>query len=381
MAALPSKERGKVMTTNISRRSFVGLGALAPAYLLPAPRSAAAGPVRRVLGKTGLRVSEVGMGVMLTSDPAIVSAALDSGVNYFDTARSYMGGRNEEVLAKGLGARRKDVIVATKCHRLGNRGLVVSTVEQSLRALRTDYIDLLQLHNLSSRRQVLDGENIAALDSLRKEGKIRFAGVTTHGGMVEVMDAAVEAGVYDTVLTSLNFLSPPEVVDAVARTSKAGVGVVAMKIMSGGYRGGEFPGLNPFQAALRWVLGREGVATTIPSMATFEQFRQNVAVSGTSSLFRDRLSLWLYADAAGRRYCRACGTCAGMCPRGADLPTALRALMYSDGYGRDDLAREALAGISLPCDSCPECTVRCRFGIDLPSRLAAALGLADGPSA
>ena len=89
---------------------------------------------------------------------------------------------------------------------------------------------------------------------MKKSGKVRFTGVTSHSNMVEVMDAAVRAGFYDTVLTSFNFLSPPGVADAIGRAADAGLGVVAMKTMSGGYQGDSFPGLNPYQAALRWVL-------------------------------------------------------------------------------------------------------------------------------
>ncbi len=366
------------MKSYLTRRSFLGLGVAAPAAALLPGTATAAGPRHRTLGRTGLKVTEVSMGVMLTSDPAIVKAALDAGVNYFDTARSYMGGRNEAILAQGLGDSRRQVVVATKCHRLGRRDVVISTVEQSLQALRTDYIDLLQLHNLSSRGQVLDEENLEALATLRRQGKIRFAGVTSHSNMVEVMDAAVEAGAYDTVLTSFNFLSPAEVGEAIGRTAKAGLGVVAMKTMSGGYRTGEFPGLNPFQAALRWVLRHPGVSTTIPSMATFEQMQQNVAAMGQSASWKDDLSLRLYADTAERRYCRACGECRDQCPSSADIPSALRAVMYAEGYGRPDMARETIAGLLLPCRECSVCPVVCRFGLDVPSRLAAALSICRG---
>jgi hypothetical protein len=151
----------------ISRRTFNKLMATLPAAgIFPAP-AAAREPVFRTLGRTGLKVSEVGMGVMITSDPDIVRAALDAGINYFDTARSYMGGRNEGVLGKGLQGRRQEAVVATKCHYLGKKQRVISTVETSLKTLGMDYVDLLQLHNLSSRREVLDEENIEALEELR----------------------------------------------------------------------------------------------------------------------------------------------------------------------------------------------------------------------
>lgn len=359
--------------TGLTRRGFLAVGAVAAASgLLPAPAPAAGKPATRPLGRTKVPVSELGMGVMITANPEVVRAALDAGVTYFDTARAYMGGRNEEILAEGLGSRRKEVVVATKCHTFGRSGAIVTSCEKSLAALKTDYLDVLQLHGLSSREQVLDPENLEGLETLKRAGKIRFAGVTTHGSMAEVLDAAVEARIYDTVLATYNFREPPGLGEAVARAAAAGVGVIAMKIMAGGYREAGFPGLNPFQAALRWVLKNPAVATTIPSLTTFEQLKENLAAAGSSFGARDGLALGLYAAAIGDRHCRVCGGCAGQCPRGADVPALLRALMYAEGYGEPGLARETLASSAFPCASCDACTVACRSGISVPARAAAA---------
>lgn len=361
----------------LTRRDFLALSAAVPAAgLLPgAALASPPGPTLRTLGRTGLRVTEVGMGVMISSDPALVRAALDAGVTYFDTARAYMGGRNEEILAEGLGDRRREVVIATKCHHLGNADRVVASVEQSLQALRTDVVDVLQLHGLASRGQVLLPEHLRALETLKKAGKIRFAGVSTHANMAEVLDAAVDAGAYDVVLTSLNFQSPPEVLAAAQRAAAAGIGVVAMKIMTGGYSMAPFPGLNPYQSALRWVLEQESVATTIPSMATLDQVRENAAVMGTRHTWRDAAALELYAGAVGGRYCRGCDACAGQCGLGADVPGALRAVMYAEGYGRPELAREVLAAAPLPCGACGGCTVTCRFGLPVAARMGLALAV------
>jgi aryl-alcohol dehydrogenase-like predicted oxidoreductase len=358
----------------ISRRSFLAFGAALGAATLPRPAGAAK-PAARVLGRTGIAVSEVGMGVMLTANAAVVRAALDAGVNYFDTARGYMGGRNEEILAEGLAGRRREAVIATKCHTFGRRSSVVASCEQSLAALKTDVIDVFQLHGLSRRDQVLDPENLEAIAALRAAGKIRFAGVTTHGSMVEVMDAAVEAKVYDTVLTTFNFREAGGLAEAVRRTAAAGLGVVAMKVMSGGYTDAALPALNPFQAALRWVLGQQGVATAIPSITTFEQLKENLAAAAGATGLRDELSLRWYAAAVADRHCRVCGGCAGQCPRGADVPAMMRALMYAEGYRQPGLARETLAGAGLPCAGCDPCTVVCRSGIRVPERVAAALEL------
>lgn len=363
------------MPTALTRRDFLSLSAALPLAAV-APEPAAAGAAFRTLGRTGLRVSEVGMGVMLTTDPAHVTAALDAGVTYFDTARAYMGGRNEEILAEGLKGRRREAIVATKCHVLGRKSSVVATAEQSLKALKTDVIDVFQLHGLSSRDQVLLPDHLAAVEELRKAGKIRFAGVTTHANMAQVLEAAADAKVYDVVLTTFNFQVGPEVVEAAERASAQGLGLVAMKVMTGGYTMPPAPGLNPFQSALRWVLRHPFMATAIPSMTTFEQVQQNTAVMGTKHTWRDGAALRLYGLAVDGRYCRGCGGCQGQCRLGADVPTALRALMYAEGYGQPQLARETLASAAAPCLSCAACTVRCRLGTRVAERMprAARLG-------
>lgn len=366
----------------LTRRTFLQAGAAAAAAQLARPVPArAALPRQRVLGRTQLQVSELGMGVMITPNPEIVRAALDAGVTYFDTARAYMGGRNETILAEGLGERRKDVVVATKCANYGRVASIVASCDQSLTALKTDWIDVYQLHGVSSRGQVLAPESLEGLASLKKAGKIRFAGVTTHSSMIEIIDAAIEAKVYDTVLTTFNFRQPPGLAEAVRRAADAGIGVIAMKIMTGGYSDAAVPGLNPFQGALRWVLRQPGVATTIPSLVTFEQLKQNLEAAAASFGARDALALELYAAAIEGRHCRACGGCAGQCPRGADVPAIVRALMYREGYGRPELAAETLAGAAFPCGSCGECSVRCRFGVLVPERTAAAVRFAGSSHA
>lgn len=365
---------------DMTRRSFLKCSAAAAAAPLALPASArAARPATRVLGRTKLAVSELGMGVMLTPNPDVVRAALEAGVTYFDTARAYMGGRNEAILAEGLGARRKEAVVATKCSSFGSAASIAASCEQSLAALKTDWIDVYQLHGLSSRAQVLAPACLEGLAALKRAGKIRFAGVTTHSAMTEVIDAAIEAGVYDTVLTTYNFREPPGLGDAVQRAAAAGVGVIAMKIMAGGYRDAAVPGLNPFQAALRWALKRPGVATTIPSLITFEQLKENLDAAAVSFGARDALALELYAAAIESRHCRACGGCAGQCPKGADVPAIVRALMYREGYGQPELARETLAAAAFPCASCAACTVICRAGVRVPERVASAV-LLCGPA-
>ena len=99
----------------------------------------------RTLGRTGLKVTTVGMGCMITSDPSVITRAADLGINYFDTARGYQHGNNERLVAAGLGAKRKQVILSTKSHA-ANKEELQQHLETSLRELNTDYIDIWYLH-------------------------------------------------------------------------------------------------------------------------------------------------------------------------------------------------------------------------------------------
>ena len=120
---------------------------------------------------------------------------------------------------------------------------------------------------------------------------------------------------------------------------------------------------------------KRSVSTTIPSITTLEQLRQNTAVMGTATTWRDDISLHLYASVAGSRYCRACGSCRGQCGLGADIQTGMRGLMYAEGYGETAMAHRTLASSSIPCGSCPQCSVTCRFGLDVKGRMEAAADL------
>ena len=140
------------MKTDTSRRNFLAAGLALPAAGLasttsgpasaPQPGSPPRGKITyRVLGKTGLKVSTVGYGAMITSDPTVITRAADMGINYFDTSRGYSGGQNERMLAAGLGAKRKDVFISSKCEA-NNRAGCLAQLETSLKELNTGHLDV-----------------------------------------------------------------------------------------------------------------------------------------------------------------------------------------------------------------------------------------------
>ncbi len=184
------------MRMNSSRRNFLSTSVALPVAGLwgLSNKAARAGPgdevppVKldyRTLGRTGLRVTTVGFGCMVTSDASVIERAADLGINYFDTARGYQGGNNERMVGAALKKKRKDLFISTKS---GSRTKehALSDLETSLRELGTDYVDIWYLHGKDAPVGVTD-ELIEAQEIARKQGKIRFSGVSTHKGQKDLL--------------------------------------------------------------------------------------------------------------------------------------------------------------------------------------------------
>ncbi|MBJ6723448.1 aldo/keto reductase [Geomesophilobacter sediminis] len=335
-------------------------------------------PVYRTLGRTGLKVSVVSFGAMLTPEPEVIRVALEHGVNYVDTARKYMSGKNEEIVARAIKGRRDKVFLATKTlPDSKSRADIVRDVEASLKALGTDHIDVIQLHNLTERDRIFVPETREALLTLKKQGKVRFFGVTTHKNQAEVLNALVDDKdrFFDTCLVAYNFKSDPVVGEAIARAAAAGIGIVAMKSQAGGYQTDALGKISPHQAALKWVLQNPHVSNAIPGIKDMSQLRENIAVMGMSFKYADRRILERYAEAVEPFYCSFCGSCEKGCPRGVEIGTVNRALMYAEGGYRDHaLARATYAELSpsanaASCVDCASCTARCVNGLDIPVKM------------
>lgn len=354
------KVLGAALTAAAVEPVLRGAKHLAYALDSPAPKGET-----RPLGSTGTSVATIGMGAMTTRDPDVIRYAVDHGVNYVDTADCYMGGENERIVGRALEGIRDQVILATKVH-IAPVEQMIRSMENSLRSLRTERIDIMQLHGISSEAEVTHGYAREALQRVIDQGKVRFPGVTTHGGQEAVLRAVVRHGFYRTVLAAYNFRSAESLSAAVREAGAAGIGVIGMKTQAGGY---SVPnGISPHQAALAWVLANPGVATTIPSMVTFSQVDENLGAGGKRLGWGERKTLHRYAQAIGDRHCGLCGECSGSCPRGVDVPSVFRSLSYLEGYREKPLARQSYrvlsaAGDASPCASCPECTVTCRLGI------------------
>jgi predicted aldo/keto reductase-like oxidoreductase len=378
------------MGHSTSRRDFLSAGLMVPlagsglglfnktADITGKAPGTAVKPTFRTLGRTGLRVSTVGMGCMITSDPSVIARALDSGINYFDSARGYQHGNNERMVGAALGTRRKQVILSTKTEARDKEG-AMRQLDTSLRELDTDYIDVWFLHGKDSPDRVDDGL-IEAQQRARQQGKIRFAGISTHDSPVMAPWMA-QKGVFDVLLTVFNFSMGPDIIQAIDAAAKSGMGVVAMKVMAGGFRE-QRPGSPLYNrlsrpgtplAALKWVLNHPSVATTIPSITDADQLEANLRAMQEPFSGSDAGLLAARLEHIAPVYCRMCGQCRDSCRNSLPVADTLRCLMYAEGYGEFALGRERfleLAGGSTgPCAGCTSCTVQCPHGIDVAGRM------------
>ena len=325
----------------------------------------------RALGKTGLKVTSVSMGVMNCSDPSVLHRAFDLGINFYDTADCYMGGRNEEMVGKVFEGRRQKIFIQTKVHAHDEKRMRAS-VERSLRRLRTDYIDVLVWHGHSSPEEVSNPNLFEFMSKMKKEGKTRFTGFSSHSHMAALLREAAKSNYHDVALVSYNFTHSKDLREAVAVAANSGVGIIAMKTQAGGYKKAKMGGLSPHQAALKYVLMDQNVSVAVPGVTTIEQIEECAAVMGTSLSKRDLNELKQYQSFLKGRICTLCGGCIGECPYGIPHEGFLRVVMYHDGYGNDSLARESLKDIPQQhlqrCSECSSCSVICRRGLDIKAQ-------------
>jgi predicted aldo/keto reductase-like oxidoreductase len=378
---------GKNMAnTTFNRRNFLLLGATASlgmaAQALPLHKNKEIKKkkiIYRTLGKTGIEVPIVSMGVMRADNPNILKAAYELGIRHFDTASGYQDGRNEEMVGQYFKDKpREEVIISTKIHP-PKEGLstdqFIEKFDQSLKRLQMSYVDILYLHAASDKEYALDPRYTEALRRIKESGKAKFVGVTTHSNMAVVLNAAVDSKLYDVVLTSYNFRlkDDTELQSALQRANDAGLGIVAMKNMAGGYLDKDKKKPVNCKAALKWVLSNPLIHTAIPGLTNFEMVKENWEVAQNHDLEEnEKGDLQLAMNEPGL-YCHGCLKCSGQCPKNLPIPDLMRSYMYNYGYSYPAKAQTTVAKLNLsanPCDSCTgNCSVACPNGLDVRERI------------
>lgn len=394
--------RREFISTALAGSAAVGLlNRLAPAKDVPGTVSPVSQSpsgnkmTERKLGKTGIVVPIVSMGVMNADNPELVKKSYELGIRHFDTAYGYMRGRNEEMLGKvftELKCRDK-VVIATKIPPPRQRDAekakdeFLRMAETSLKRLQTDHVDMMYIHDVSATENVHPPALTEALAQLKKEGKARFVGFSTHSNQAACLNEAARTGFYDVVLTAFNYAHAgnSELLDALANASSKGIGLIAMKTQCSQYwyKGGlstveqmYYEGAIIQSAVLKWVLRHEFITTAVPGYTTYEQLNEDVS-AGLSITLTPEEKKFLddrKAKLAMESYCLQCSKCLSSCPRGADIPALMRTHMYAACYGNFYQARDTYDGISKDrnlagCASCGTCTARCIRSVSISQRI------------
>lgn len=373
-----------------------GLSAMAP----PPAHAATSPTIKKLkrLGSTDIQMSDISFGgSQLRGDVSLVQHALGRGINYFDTAESYTGGDSEETIGKALKGKRAQVYLASKgsfgAHE--RQGSMMETLEGSLRRLQTDYIDVYFTHAVNDVERLQNPEFYAFTERAKQQGKIRYVGLSGHGGrLIPCLEYAITSKRFDVMLVAYNFGQDPSFLqrftggfDFIAvnpqlpavleRAKAAGMGVIAMKTL----RGARLNDMQPYQkdgatfaqAAFRWVLRNRHVDGLIVSMDSTREVDEFVTASGGVQVTENDLSLLQrYVTLNDATYCRPnCDACEASCPERVPIADVLRHKMYFEDYRAERMAMEeykTLTPNAMACLTCSHqrCLGACPHGLVIP---------------
>ena len=359
---------------NPNRREFLkkaaamGLGAAVGGTAFARPRRVSAqiilpkAPVpRRAYGRSGIKVSTLSLGGMfdILNNRLMLAKALEWGIDYWDTAEGYGGGRSEEGIGRWFARNphtRKQVFLVSKLSlRRGSN--FTPRLEACLKRLHTDYIDLLFVHGIGGIED-MDPSFEAWSRAMKKAGKLRLFGFSTHANMEDCLEGAARLPWIDGIMFSYNFrlMHEPRMKAAVEACHRAGIGLTAMKTQGGGpvksdseseiKMAGRFmqKGFTDHQARLMAVWEDKRIASICSQMPNLTIMATNAAaaVDHTRLSQSDRALLARYADETFSDYCAGCGRlCSEALGKKVQINDVMRCLMYVHSYQDLTLARFA----------------------------------------
>jgi aryl-alcohol dehydrogenase-like predicted oxidoreductase len=347
----------------------------------------------RRFGRTGWNVSDIVLGtgrIQGEDGERIARLALERGVNYFDTAPDYSGSGSEQAMGRAIRGVRDQLFIATKfCTPTGHLGPGTSVarymqaIEESLRRLGTDYVDLCHIHSCDEVARLMDPNVHEAFDRLKQQGKARFLGFSTHTpNLVQVVTRAIESGRFDVMMLAYHHGIWPALPDLIRRArSEQDMGVVAMKTL----KGAKHRGLQQFQpyadsyaqAALKWVLSNSEVSCAVISFFELQHVDEYLSASGKPFTPKDLAVLEEYDRQIAGSYCAPhCGQCLSSCPEELPIHDVLRQRMYFENYGWEKEGMRLYSQLEKRADVCASCsapcTGTCPHGIPIRERMLGA---------
>jgi uncharacterized protein len=344
----------------------------------------------RILGKTGVSVSVLGLGGSIDPSgyPLLLRVALNMDINYWDSSTGYGNGRNEEVIGQFFSkyaGERKRVFQVTKASGTTDPERMTGQLNLSLERMQTDRIDLYLIHMLQDP-ELLTPEIRKWAEQKKKEGKIKFFGFSCHSNMARMLMHASTLGWIDAAMSTYNYqlMNNDEMKRALEACTKANIGLIAMKTQ--GQRIGPPPkkpeerrasqpgpveptqgpppgtqnqdsdqqtddlaavshfmkkGYTLEQAKLKAVWEDERIATCLSEMTNLTMMKANVAaaVDGVKLSHKDMGILQNLAENYRRLYCQGCMSCESAMGSESRIPDVLRYMMYYHNYGKTDEAK------------------------------------------
>ncbi len=318
-----------------------------------------------ILGKTGLKISRMGFGgipiqrIDEEGTKALMHQLLDAGVNYIDTARGYTV--SEQYLGYALEGIRDKFVLATKSMSRTKEAMAAD-IEISLRNLRTDYIDLYQVHNPSMEQLDMLTAKDGALEALleaKDGGKIGHIGLTAHSAAV--FERALELDWVETIMFPYNIVEN-QGEELIHRCREKNIGFVAMKPLAGG-------AIEDASLALRYVCGNQDVTVVIPGMADPAELTENISACSDTSDFteEEKQAFEKVREQLGTNFCRRCNYCAP-CTMGINIPSVFLFAGYLERYNLEEWARDrygCLSAKASDCVQCGECEPRCPYHLPI----------------
>ena len=373
-----------------NRRDFLKTGVLATAAITATSHQSFAqnfsGEVKsyKRLGRTNLKISDISFGTsrLRSGEEHLIHHALDRGINYFDSAEGYTRGQAEKVLGNALKGRRDQAYLVSKTmiNPDTTQSEMMARLERSLESLKTDYVDIYMNHAVNDVNVVANPEWISFIEKAKEQGKIRFTGISGHGGyLVDCINYALDQDMIDIMLTAYNFGQDPKFYEgltrrldwiatqealpqAISRAKGMDVGVIAMKTLMGArlndMRPYEKDGSTYSQAAFKWVLSNDDVDALIITMKTTEDIDEFLVASGSNQITHtDDKLLKQYAKLNGMSYCKqVCNSCEGACPAQVPIADVMRTRMYAIDYKDLEFAKDEYALLGNAASACLTCS-------------------------
>lgn len=295
---------------------------------------------------------------------AVLQAALDAGINFIDTARAYTD--SEEKIGRYAASRRKEFYLATKS-LARTREAMLMDIDTSLQMMRTDYIDLYQIHNIKVEQDLnavmAPSGALAALKEAKAAGKIRHIGITGHNFGLLVQ--ALKSNQFDTVQAPFNCVEQGALTELFPLARSMDIGCIVMKPLGGGL-------IESADLALRFILENDYLVA-IPGMDRVEQIAANLSVTRDFQPLSaaEKAKLKAEAEALGPNFCRRCGYCLP-CPQGIDIPTMFIFHLQYVKYGLKTAIPDRYAGLKAKasaCVECGECETRCPYNLPIRQRM------------